>query len=457
MKNNNYNFYLYHTFLYSLLLLVISLCFAFEMVSIQIGIINYMVGIFSMCYLYHFLFYLPSRIFHKYLYYFLLLGIICKVLLSFSKPLWEDDWSRYLWEGNLLGYGISPYSNSPDFFFKDGSLTNLVEKETEILSRINHPDWASIYSPVVLLYFYLCSLVAPFSLIILKLGFIGLDVVVFWIIKSIRNKKNAILFFLFPVLLKEIYINAHFEMIPIFFFSISLWFHKKSYRNISSFFYGITVHSKLYLLVIFPFFFIRNIIDFKNKKIIRKSILPFIAYVLVGIFLPVVIFELVVQNNSVYGLDSLLKFSNEFEFNSIYFYILKLLFNFETAKKLVLVLLSIVSIYSVLNVEKYFINFNNGIVWCYTVFLFSLLFSPIVNPWYFLIVVPLYFITNVRLPFILLLVLFPQLSYLTKVNLKLKENQYSGFYTLEENIVLLEIVCITMTILLTILNRKKKP
>ena len=210
-------------------------------------------------------------------------------------------------------------------------------------------------------------------------------------------------------------------------------------------------------MIIFPFFLIRNTIDFKNQKIIRKAIFPFIAYFLIGIALPVVIFELVVQNNSVYGLDSLLKFTNEFEFNSIYFYLLKLLFNFETAKKLVLILLSIVSIYSVLKYEKYFVNFNNGIVWCYTVFLFSLLFSPIVNSWYFLLIVPLYFITNIRLPNILLIVLLPQLSYLTKVNLKLEENLYRGFYTLEESIVILEIGCITITILLTILSRKKKP
>jgi len=453
MKSNNYNFYLYHIFLYSLLLLLISLCFAFEMISIQIGIINYMVGIFSMCYFYQFLFYLPSRFFHKYLYYFLLLGIICKVLLSFSKPLWEDDWSRYLWEGNLLGYGISPYTNSPDFFFKEGPLTNLVEKETEILSRINHPDWASIYSPVVLLYFYLCSKVAPFSLIILKLGFIGLDVVVFLIIKSIRNKKNAVLFFLFPVLLKEIYINAHFEMIPIFFFSISIWFHNKSYRNISSFFYGIAVHSKLYLIFILPFFVIRNSLN--NKILSIFSFFQFLTFFLLGIFLPVGGIELLVNNNSFYGLDLLLKFGNEFEFNSLYFYILKIIFNFSIAKKIVILVITVPIFFLIFNFKDYLLDFNQGLSWMFYLFLFVLLISPIVNPWYFLILLPFYFIANPSPLYLWSLLLIPQVAYLTEVNVGIQNVSYNGFYNIEDSIIYFEIISLTFILIFHLFKKRR--
>ena len=457
MKLQKPLFYFLFSLAYSLVLVIISISISYQWISAEIGILPYSGILLLLFILYLFLFFIPSKYFQEFLYYFLFVGILCRIVLSVSMPLWEDDWARYLWEGNLVRLGISPYATPPEYFFTDFSHLVFGDKEMEILSRINHPDWSAIYSPLVLLYFYICAILKPMSLTVLKMGYIGMDLLVVWMISCLRNKKSAVLYFLFPVLLKEVYINSHFEMISIFLCIASIYFQKKSHINYSSFFYGLAVHSKLYLLIIFPFFLIRNTIDFKNQKIIRKAIFPFIAYFLIGIALPVVIFELVVQNNSVYGLDSLLKFTNEFEFNSIYFYLLKLLFNFETAKKLVLILLSIVSIYSVLKYEKYFVNFNNGIVWCYTVFLFSLLFSPIVNPWYFLVVVPLYFITNIRLPNILLIVLLPQLSYLTKVNLKLEENLYRGFYTIEESIVPLEIVCITITILLTILSRKKKP
>jgi hypothetical protein len=406
-----------------------------------------------MCYLYHFLFYLPSRIFNKYFYYFLLLGIICKVLLSFSKPLWEDDWSRYLWEGNLLGYGISPYTNSPDLFFKEGSLTNWVEKEAEILSRINHPDWGSIYSPVVLLYFYLCSLVAPFSLIILKLGFIGMDVVVFWIIKSIRNKKNAVLFFLFPVLLKEIYISGHFEMIPIFFFSISIWFHKKSYKNISSFFYGIAVHSKLYLFFVLPFFLIRN--SLKNLVLSGYSFIQFFAFFFLGIFLPLGGIELLANNNSFYGLDLLLKFGNEFEFNSLYFYILKILFNFGIAKKIVFLVITALVFFLIFNYKDYLLDLNQGLSWMFYLFLFILLFSPIVNPWYFLILLPLYFIVKPTPLYIWILLLIPQMAYLTEVNIGKHKNSYTGFYNIEDSIIYVEIISFTIVFIYHLYKKRR--
>jgi hypothetical protein len=387
------------------------------------------------------------------LYYFLLLGIICKVLLSFSKPLWEDDWSRYLWEGNLLGYGISPYSNSPDFFFKNGSVTNLIKKEIEILSRINHPDWASIYSPVVLLYFYLCSKVAPFSLIILKLGFIGLDVVVFWIIKSIRNKKNAVLFFLFPVLLKEIYINAHFEMIPIFFFSISIWFHKKSYRNISSFFYGIAVHSKLYLIFILPFFVIRNSLN--NKILSIFSFFQFLTFFLLGIFLPVGGIELLVNNNSFYGLDLLLKFGNEFEFNSLFFYILKIIFNFSIARKIVILVITVLISFLIFNFKDYLLDFNQGLSWMFYLFLFVLLISPIVNPWYFLILLPFYFIANPSPLYLWSLLLIPQVAYLTEVNVGVQNVSYNGFYNIEDSIIYFEIISITFILIFHLFKKRR--
>jgi hypothetical protein len=387
------------------------------------------------------------------LYHFLFLGIICKILLSFSKPLWEDDWSRYLWEGNLLGYGISPYTNSPDFFFKDGSVTNLIEKETEILSRINHPDWASIYSPVVLLYFYLCSLVAPFSLIILKLGFICLDVVVFWIIKSIRNKKNAVLFFLFPVLLKEIYINAHFEMIPIFFFSISIWFHKKSYRNISSFFYGIAVHSKLYLIFILPFFVIRNSLN--NNILSIFSFFQFLIFFLLGFFLPVGGIELLANNNSFYGLDLLLKFGNEFEFNSLYFYILKIIFNFGIAKKIVILVITVLISFLIFNFKDYLLDFNQGLSWMIYLFLFILLISPIVNPWYFLILLPFYFIVNPTPLYLWSIFLIPQIAYLTEVNIGIQKNSYTGFYNIEDSIIYLEIISITFIFIFHLIKKRR--
>jgi hypothetical protein len=442
------------SFLYCIVLLAISILFLFQLITIKIGILNYIGAIFFLGYLYHFLFYLPNITYQKYYTAFLSVGLLSRVFLSFSLPLWEDDYARYLWEGNLISKGISPYSNPPEFYFKEISNFILENKEIEALSRINHPDWSAIYSPLVLLYFYLCALVTPFSLIIIKLGYILIDVLVLGMIQSINNKKSAVLYFLFPVTLKEIYINSHFEIIPIFYCVASFWLNKKSSKNLSSLVYGLAVHSKIYLIYIFPFFLIRNcLID--NKEINYQKIFQFFLFFLLGFLLPAGILEGLVQNNSFYGIDSLLKFANEFEFNSLYFSILKRGFGSEISRMIIFTVSFFYMSYSMLNYKKYFLDIDGGIRWCYYFFLVSLLFSPIVNAWYFLILIPLYLLAKIRLPFNWVVILIPQVSYLTFVNLN-SSNDNIGFYNITDSIIFFEIISITGLIFLSYFYKTRR-
>ncbi len=444
-----------YVLVYCIILIVISILFLNQCITVKIGILNYIGGLFFLGYLYHFLFYLPNFTFQKYYLFFLFVGVISRVLLSFSVPLWEDDYARYLWEGNLISKGISPYMNSPESYFKEFSISGSNDKEMEILSRINHPDWTAIYSPVVLLYFYFCSLISPFSLLIIKLGYIFFDILVVWMIQSIRNKKTAVLYFLFPVLLKEIYINSHFEIITISLCIASIWLNKKSYINISSLLYGIAVHSKIYLLFIFPYFLIRNSLDNKINHINYFKLFQFILYFLLGIILPTIIFESKVENNSYYGLDVVLKFANEFEFNSLYFTLLKKGLGAEKSRLLVLLFSLFYILYSIFNYKNYFLNLHRGLLWVYNFFLLSLLFSPIVNPWYFLILIPFYLLALPKKPLNWMVILVPQVSYFTFVNLNIT-SEYKGFYNIEESIIVLETISITGLILLSYFHKRVK-
>ncbi|EMJ88498.1 hypothetical protein LEP1GSC196_2567 [Leptospira meyeri serovar Semaranga str. Veldrot Semarang 173] len=75
-----------------------------------------------------------------------------------------------MWEGNLIRNGESPYQIAPSAYFLK---QNISETEIEILSQINHPDWTTIYSPFVLLFFALFS--PGFSGIFLKLSYLFLE------------------------------------------------------------------------------------------------------------------------------------------------------------------------------------------------------------------------------------------------------------------------------------------
>lgn len=220
--------------LYLISLIFFSVTVGLEIITVGVGIIKFSGFLFFISTLYVFLFFVPTISFRKFFYIYILIGIGCRIFLSLSTPLWEDDWARYLWEGSLVLERVSPYSNPPLDFFDTGELIT-GDRGMEILSRINHPDWPAIYTPIILFYFALCSFISPFSIFLLKISYIIIDLSVVSLIKSMSNKKAAILYFLSPILLREIFINAHFELIPIFFLLSSIYFQKKNSKEYPQF------------------------------------------------------------------------------------------------------------------------------------------------------------------------------------------------------------------------------
>jgi hypothetical protein len=165
--------------------------------------------------------------------------------------------------------------------------------------------------------------------------------------------------------------------------------------------------------------------------------------------------ELLVNNNSFYGLDLLLKFGNEFEFNSLFFYILKIIFNFSIARKIVILVITVLISFLIFNFKDYLLDFNQGLSWMFYLFLFVLLISPIVNPWYFLILLPFYFIANPSPLYLWSLLLIPQVAYLTEVNVGVQNVSYNGFYNIEDSIIYFEIISITFILIFHLFKKRR--
>lgn len=474
-------------YLNSLFFLSISLYTG--IISVQNGIIPYIFGIYLLMISYMFLWKLPHSYFSKYFYQFLGFGIILRILLSFSYPLWEDDWARYLWEGYLIRSGISPYTNPPELFFSKILTPDMDDRVFEILSRINHPEYTAIYSPFVLLTFFISSTLFPLSLTAIKLGYIGFDLGIFLGIYQLKNKKSAILYFFFPILLKEVYINSHFELLPMFFCMAAIYSLRKYHPHRASFFYGLAVHTKLYLIWIFPFFFISSILyyiynqkstyikinkKYSNKKFFQiqmgsinfqsseeiKSlfygIIPGVITFLLGFTLPIGVLQYFVGNNLYFGFDTLLGFANEFTFNPQFFLLIRIFFGSSLGRILVGFTLFFYLLYSVYHYRKFFINIQDGIQWSLYVFLITLLFSPIVNAWYFLLPSIFFFLTRNQNLWILILLSIPQISYLTDTNLHPNGSSYYSFYYINDFILYFELICNTIIFIFLYLNRSTK-
>ncbi len=425
-------------FSYCISLLLISIFCFFEIINVQSGIIFFLMILFMICFLYSFLFSINKNFFEKYFFFLVIFGVIVKLFFSFSNPLWEDDWARYLWEGNLIKLGISPYKHPPEFYFGKNFHFQNDFQSIEILSRINHPDWSAIYSPIIEFYFYVTAIFFPLSISFLKAGYVIFDLAIFLMIKKIGNSKKAILYFLFPVIMKETYLNGHFEIICIFFIVTAIFLFKKKWYKFSFFILGIAIHSKIFLFVLLPYFL------FHNSHSKKLNMFYKLFFILFGFVFPYFLFHLIVQENGNFGIDKILLFAKEFEFNSLFFHYIKIFSNHKIAGVICYSILFCFLFYSVIHSKRIFTHKQNGTIWMFYSFLIYLQLSSIVNPWYFLILTPFYFLTYPTLKFSWIIILIPQLAYLTNLNLGINLNNSSefGFYNLPEEIIYIEFISI---------------
>ncbi|PJZ75345.1 hypothetical protein CH365_19365 [Leptospira neocaledonica] len=176
------------------------------------------------------------------------LGLLVRVILIFSAPIFEDDWARYLWDGWISSEKGSPYGITPEAFFGE-----LDPTRTEILSRINHPDWPTIYGPVLEIYFYLIHLLFPWKLWALKVFLLAPDILLFFLIRVKYGARSSALYFWNPILIKEVFLNAHPDILGIFLLFYSFYLAEKYRFRLSFFIWGLSLAVKGFGVLLFPF------------------------------------------------------------------------------------------------------------------------------------------------------------------------------------------------------------
>lgn len=376
---------------------------------------------------------LPKKFFRNQSLLIFVFGFAIRILCMFLSPIWEDDWSRYLWEGNLIRNGESPYETTPLTHFQN---PNISENEIEVLSQINHPDWTTIYSPFVLLFFALFSV--DFSGFFLKFSYLFLETFSFLFFSKGKFTKPMLLYWTFPILIKEVYVNYHFEVLVISLSLVSFQLIKEKKQYLASFVLGLGVHIKIFSLL-YTLFLISSF-EFKEWK---KNLVTWIQIILtfcIGFFVFYLIYYILFPNTFDFGVSNLLKFGAYFKFNQFYEPFWKLFGTVDLKVFPFLLQLLTMTVYVLIALEKKnrFQKFKQIILHYEFYFLYSYLFLcllPVNNPWYFLILVPI-LVTNPSrtiLPWVLIAI--PQLSYLTKIRLGL---EFTYFYEIPDQILLME-------------------
>ena len=124
-----------------------------------------------------------------------------------TQPLLEDDHFRYLWDGYITATTGKPFAHAPSHYFVDAGVPGVMQ---DALNGINNPDIPTIYGPVLQALFALCYWMAPAALWPLKLVLLGAQVAVLLLLGYAGVRPRwLMLLTLHPLLVKESAMTAH--------------------------------------------------------------------------------------------------------------------------------------------------------------------------------------------------------------------------------------------------------
>ena len=363
--------------------LAMLLCFYIPGVSREDGVLVYM-AVFSVCFILYWVMYVRNKDREVGVREVLYAAIVLRLLLIATEPVTSDDYYRYLWDGKVQNAGLNPFLYSP---------LELTEHHDDVVyPKVTFPEIKTIYPPVSQIIFLTAYFISPDSSAGLKFVYlifdIGVMMFLFLSLKEFNMRSGLMILYAFsPLILLEIFLNAHIDVILIFFLSGCVYFTIKKNQALSLLMLGFSVLSKTYSLIFLPvvlLYFIRN-----EKSVNRslKNIKNFLFFLFP--FLIIYFYRHGILN--VFSvMENYMKhwYSN----NLIYKMILYLSelsgFTDHSVTRKILLVLFVIS-YCILLIM------NIDLIKKFTlVTIFYFLFSHTVHPWYLCILVmllPLYF------------------------------------------------------------------
>ena len=351
-----------------------------------------------------------------------ILAIILRLICVFSFPKHSDDIYRFIWDGslaleNLNPYGALPVSVDPDLF-----------KDQEILlEKMNSPRYYSVYPWVHQAVFYVSVLFGSsiyWSAVIIKLALVLFDVLLMLALLTLFERLNIergrlLLYFLNPLIIIEIALNAHFEGLALLAIILSLfWLIKKHFIKSSMLFF-ISVCAKLNPLILLPII----LIQLRSLKNIFQFMLPFALMLSLYVFL--------LGKRSLINMgESIMLYFNRFEFNASAYYIMRLVGEAWYGYNPIAIwgpILTIFTAFLILLIGYIYQKKKSGSIFTYALFTYAvyLTFAQVVHPWYIIPLIGLSLFTRWRFATVWSFVVF--LSYYT----------YRDSYYLESTFVLI--------------------
>ncbi|MBN2443929.1 MAG: hypothetical protein JXJ04_21380 [Spirochaetales bacterium] len=330
-------------------------------------------------------------------------GIVIRLFyFTIETDILSDDVYRYYWDGKVQSQGINPYLYAPiSDYFKAGIKDAFYEK-------VNHKEYKTIYPPLSQLFFFLIYSLGGNFFFYLKVLYLICDIICgFVLYKICKKKQHVLLYVLSPLLLVEVYLSMHIDIIGVLFLVCSIYFFKKQKYPLSFIFLGLSVLIKYITFGVFVIYVI-TLIHPKGSGIKEKPLTIFFSIFL--FFMVIALFYapyLATAGSGVF--DQLFFYGNYWEFNSIIHPVISQLapnVAFMIKACLYLIILGLLSFYKRMRIEHKVrlallaLLLNNGAFY----------------PWYLLVLLPFLVLELTRADILLFFVI--QISYIVIVTYK---------------------------------------
>ncbi len=294
---------------------------------------------------------ITNKVKSHYLHWLVGLGVLLRVALVFAFPLLSDDLYRFLWDGHLINAGYNPFVQLPAFYLEPGN--EVPGLTSELFSRLNSPDYYTIYPPIAQAVFSVATWVAPTSwyggAVVMKLFLLACELGSLWLMwkllpgdegggaqvqgddeaqgRKSPQRVDLLLYWLNPLIIVEIIGNLHFEGAMVFFLLLAYYLLQRSRWVAAAVAFAASVASKLLPLMLLPFL-IRRLWRWQTAPPgepwgwLRKG-RPFLIFsVAFGLSCLLFFAPLLLSANFIAGFRSSLElYQRKFEFNASLYYL----------------------------------------------------------------------------------------------------------------------------------------
>ncbi len=332
-------------------------------------------------------------------------ALFLRLMAMQAWPLLEDDYFRYLWDGRQTALFMTPWQFSPQHFFGDVSLA---PQWQNILSNINHPDLPTLYGPILQYIFALTYFISPAALWPIQLALVLVDMAILGVLFNMGlSKRWLCIYAVHPLVLKEVIASAHPDTVMVLFLLLAAFFWSRKLSVCTGVFFGAATATKVSALAALPFLLISPAEIYRTstyqpaigawyKKIViccYKSI-AWSSLVVAGSLISIILIYLPFWNSHASELTSLSTFGQQWYFNPLVFRLIEKI-SFIHNARLVASLCVVTGLFVI--TARWIITYQKpdnpashfGFPPLDIAFLLLLLFSPVVNSWYWLWVLPL--------------------------------------------------------------------